>query len=209
MVGKIGGGVSDVCFDDVNKSSYFIEQLLHARPRAQHFSSINSFLLLNDAELRTWSPRFTEEMNETLEAQVTRQGHSQWWSWLWGLSRPQLFLTIRQTHVLSPGAGASARCWGCLGSSHSCFIPRSSRFLPSLACSSGSCPGLWKLSGEQRGTSCLSLPPALCLWGEAWVLSSLCLACGAEQIGLSTRTLFCPKQATWILCLGFCIMRAQ
>jgi hypothetical protein len=33
--------------------------------------------------------------------------------------------------------------------------------LPSLACFSGSCPGLWKLSGEQRGTSCLSLTPAL------------------------------------------------
>lgn len=69
-------GVSDVCFDGVNKSSYFIEQLLYAGSRAQHFSSINSFLLLNDAEVRTWSPRFTEEVNETLEAQVACQGHS-------------------------------------------------------------------------------------------------------------------------------------
>lgn len=49
-------GVSDVCFDGINKSSYFIEQLLHARPRARHFSSINSFLLRNDAAVRTWSP---------------------------------------------------------------------------------------------------------------------------------------------------------
>lgn len=86
MVGKVGGGVSDVCFDGINKSSYFIEQLLHARPHAQHFSSINSFLLLNDAEVRTWLPRFTEEVNETLEAQVACQGHSQWWRWSWGLS---------------------------------------------------------------------------------------------------------------------------
>lgn len=76
MVGKVGGGVSGVCFDGVNKSSYFIEQLLYAGSRAQHYSSINSFLLLNDAEVRTWSPCFTEEVNETLEAQVACQGHS-------------------------------------------------------------------------------------------------------------------------------------
>lgn len=76
MVGKVGRGVSDVCFDGVNKT--IIEQLLYAGSRAQHFSSINSFLLLNDAEVRTWSPRFTEEVNETLEAQVACQGHSQW-----------------------------------------------------------------------------------------------------------------------------------
>lgn len=93
MVGKVGRGVSDVCFDGVNKT--IIEQLLYAGSRAQHFSSINSFLLLNDAEVRTWSPYFTEEVNETLEAQVACQGHSRWWSWSWGpLSRPQLFLTL-------------------------------------------------------------------------------------------------------------------
>lgn len=118
---------------------------------------------------------------------------------------------IGQSWFLS--SGTCARCWGCVGRSHPCFLRASGLPVPPipLACSSGSCPGLWKLSGEQRGTSCLSLPAsALCLcvrigvgWeGEVWVSSSLCSASGVQQIGVSTPSLLSLKQAAWTLCCG-------
>lgn len=56
MVGKVGRGVPGACLDGVNRSSYFTELFLHARPCSPHFPSINSFLLLNHAEVRTLLP---------------------------------------------------------------------------------------------------------------------------------------------------------